>query len=125
MTGITNVFAGSDTTAVSFSSILYYLLTTSQTLKNLRQEMKDHNVRDRRTTFKASQKMPYLQALLREGLRMHSATGLPLWRVVSEGGLKIGDDRLPSGSNLGVDSWVAYYNKSIFGDDTHVFRPER
>ena len=33
--------------------------------------------------------MPYLQACIKEGLRMHPATGLPLARVVPKGGATI------------------------------------
>ncbi|MBE3045160.1 cytochrome P450 [Candidatus Bathyarchaeota archaeon] len=40
-------------------------------------------------TFKDSQGMPYLQAVIKEALRMHPATGLPLERVVPAGGATI------------------------------------
>lgn len=36
-------------------------------------------------TFKQTQDMPYLQAVIKEALRMHSATGLPLEMIVPEG----------------------------------------
>lgn len=80
---------------------------------------------NRRTTFKDSQEMPYLQAVLKEALRLHPATGLPLWRVVPEGGVQIGDHWLPPGSNVGVNTWVAHYDKNVFGEDAATFRPER
>jgi cytochrome P450 len=35
--------------------------------------------------------MPYLQAVMKEALRMHPATGLPLERVVPAGGASICD----------------------------------
>jgi len=69
--------------------------------------------------------MPYLQSVLKEALRMHPATGLPLWRVVPEGGLQLGEHWLPPGTNVGLNSWVAHYDKRVFGEDAHVFRPER
>jgi cytochrome P450 len=125
MMGLSNIIAGSDTTAVSLSSIMYYLLITPHALAKLRQEISEHGLQSKKTTFKDSQDMPYLQAVIKEAWRMHPATGLPLWRVVPEGGVHIADHWLPAGSNVGINSWVAHYNKAVFGDDAHVFRPER
>lgn len=41
--------------------------------------------------------MPYLQACIKEGLRMHPATGLPLARVVPNGGTTICGRYFPEG----------------------------
>lgn len=125
MMGLSNIVAGSDTTAVSLSSILYNLLASPDVLSKLRAEIEEKGLQTRRTTFKDSQEMPYLQAVIKEALRMHPATGLPLWRVVPEGGVHVGDVWLPPGTNVGVNSWVAHYDKSVFGEDAHTFRPER
>jgi len=48
-------------------------------------------------TFSESQAMPYLQACIKEGLRMHPATGLPLARVVPKGGVTIAGQYLGEG----------------------------
>jgi cytochrome P450 len=125
MMGLSNIIAGSDTTAVSLSSVIYYLLTTPKALSKLRTEITELGLAHRRVTFKDSQEMPLLQAVIKEGLRMHPATGLPLWRVVPEGGLSIGEHWFPPGTNLGLNSWVAHYDKSVFGEDAHIFRPDR
>lgn len=97
----TNMVAGSDTTAVSLSAILYYLLKFPESLQRLREEVS--NVRalsgNRKISFQESLEMPYLQAVIKEGLRMHSATGLPLERVVPDGGATICDQYFPAGVN--------------------------
>lgn len=98
---VSNMVAGSDTTAISLSSILYYLLRNPHALKALRDEVDTfYREQDRaagRVTFTESQQMPYLQAVLKEALRMHPATGLPLERVVPEGGATICDRFFPEG----------------------------
>lgn len=47
-------------------------------------------------TFQEAQKLPYLQACIKEGLRMHPATGLPMARVVPEGGATIAGRYFPA-----------------------------
>lgn len=87
-----NMVAGSDTTAISLSAILYHLLTEPRYLQKLRSEISIFRAEGKLSTpptFKETQKMPYLQAVLKEALRVHPATGLPLERVVPEGGVTI------------------------------------
>lgn len=129
MMGLSNIVAGSDTTAVSLSSCLYNLIKYPSTLARLREEIKEHRLRKESSneciTFKESQSMPYLLAVIKEALRLHPATGLPLWRVVPEAGAFIAGHQFPAGSIVGLNSWVAHYNPSVFGPDADVFRPER
>lgn len=40
-------------------------------------------------TFKENQQMPYLQTVIKEALRIHPATGLPIERVAPPGGSTI------------------------------------
>jgi cytochrome P450 len=95
-----NMIAGSDTTAISLSATLYYLLKTPRCLEKLRTEILEFQEQGRLSkspTFKESQDMPYLQAVIKEALRMHPATGLPLERVVPEGGATISGTFFPEG----------------------------
>ena len=122
-----NVIAGSDTTAISLSSILYHLLRVPGTLRKLRDEIDAFSAQGRcskKVTFKESQEMPYFQAVMKEALRMHSATGLPLWREVPPGGADFSGRFFPGGTVVGINTWVAHYNEDIF-PDARAFRPER
>lgn len=129
MMGLSNIIAGSDTTAVSLSSILYNLLKYPDKMRKLRQEIEDYEHQGRcgnpNVSFKESQEMPYLQAVMKEALRIHAATGLPLWRVVPEGGVEICGYFFPEGTTIGINTWCAHYNEDVFGPDAKVFRPER
>jgi len=127
--GLSNIIAGSDTTAVSLSGILYHLITAPRTLTKLRQEIQNRTDEGeceiQRVSFKASQNMPYLQACIKEGLRLHPAVGLPLWRTINEGGVEISGEYLPAGTEVGINAWVSHFNTDIWGADAHEFRPER
>lgn len=48
-------------------------------------------------TFSDTQKMPYLQAVIKEGLRLHPAAGLPLQRVVPKEGVELAGQFFPEG----------------------------
>lgn len=151
LVGLANINAGSDTNATSLSGILYYLLKTPRALAKLREEIEDFTSRGQlsaRPTFKETQRMPYLDAVVKEALRMHPA-GLPLWRVVPKGGVEIAGRFLPSGTNVGINGWVAVsglsqtttrtplarvetnpcisqpFNEDVWGNDAKQFRPER
>lgn len=127
--GLSNIIAGSDTTAVSLSSVLYHLIKTPRAMQKLREEIRSLTEQGQcetdRVSFKDSQEMKYLQACIKEGLRMHAAVGLPLWRVVNEGGAEICGEFLPAGSEVGINGWVAHYNQDVWGPDANEFRPER
>ncbi|ROW06846.1 hypothetical protein VMCG_04219 [Cytospora schulzeri] len=108
--GNSNINAGSDTTATSLSGILYYLLRYPRVLGRLREEIREFSSKGQlsaQPTFKETQQMPYLDAVIKESLRLHSAVGLPLWRTVPEGGTTVSGQYLPQGTNVGVNAWVA------------------
>jgi cytochrome P450 len=95
-----NMVAGSDTTAISLSATLYHLLRNPGCMGRLRREIDDFTAAGNLSkfpTFKESQQMPYLQAVLKEALRIHPATGLPLERVVPDGGVTISGRFFPEG----------------------------
>ncbi|KAJ5177097.1 uncharacterized protein N7482_002974 [Penicillium canariense] len=121
----TNVAAGSDTTAISLSAIMWHLLQNRDSLNKLRAEIDEFAARGNGSlTFKDSQDMPYFQAVMKEALRMHSATGLPMWRVVPAGGAQLGGRFFSEGTVVGANTWVAHYDERVF-PNARAFRPER
>jgi cytochrome P450 len=126
---LSNIIAGSDTTAVSLSSILYHLLKHPKTLQRLRAELQEFEAKGEcgnpKVSFKEAQNMPYLQAVIKEALRVHPATGLPLWRVVPPEGAEICGHHFKGGDIVGANSWVLHYNEEVWGPDVAIFRPER
>lgn len=129
MMGLSNIIAGSDTTSSALSGILWHLTAYPDTLAKLREELDEAISQGKMTKdhifFKDSQNLPYLQACIKEGLRMCAPTGLPLWRVVPKGGAEVMGRFFPEGSEVGINTWVAHYNKEVWGSDALKFRPER
>ncbi|KAK5723190.1 hypothetical protein LTR17_013910 [Elasticomyces elasticus] len=69
--------------------------------------------------------MPYLQAVIKEALRVHPAVGQPLSRLVPPGGAEIAGRYFPADASVGINPWVLHRNCDIFGPDAAAFRPER
>ncbi|EKD16694.1 uncharacterized protein L3040_001435 [Drepanopeziza brunnea f. sp. 'multigermtubi'] len=129
---ISMAFAGSETTAISLSSVFYYLLKNPDCMEKLYAELdgkaregaftdNEHGV----VTWTEAQSLPYLDACIKEAFRMHPAPGLPLERVVPAAGAEIAGHFVKGGTIVGCSAWVIHRNREIFGDDVEVFRPER
>jgi len=128
MGAFTNIVAGADTSWTSLSGILYKLLKNPEVLRKLRQEIEEMSNKGTLSNpgrFREAQQMPYLQAVLKEGQRMFPATGFPLWRVVPEHGVTLSGKFFPPGTIVGINTWVAHRNSTVFGPDPDTFRPER
>ncbi|KAL3452899.1 cytochrome P450 [Aspergillus insuetus] len=125
-----NIFAGSDSTSVSISALLYHTLRTPKVKKKLIDEINEHAAKNNiphGTVFDLGtiNNMPFLQACMYEALRCHPAVGVSLGRVVPPSGLQIGEQFIPGGSGISVNAWVIHQNKDVFGEDAAKFRPER
>ena len=95
-----NMVAGSDTTSISLCAVLYNLYKSPATLAKLRKELREAaqtgSISDP-ITFKEAQSLPYLQAVIKEALRVHPATGFTMPRVVPAGGASIAGRYFPQG----------------------------
>lgn len=123
-----NIFAGSDTTATTLRSVIYNLCKNPKCYATAVEEV---DAMDRRgelsdpITYDQAQKMEYIQACIKEALRIHPVVGQLLERVVPAEGAEISGVFLPGGMVVGMSPWVAARDKSVYGDDCEVFRPER
>ncbi|PLB53995.1 pisatin demethylase [Aspergillus steynii IBT 23096] len=123
-----NIAAGSDTTAISLSSFLDYTLRSPETFRRLRDEV-DAAMAGKAPgepiSYTEAQEMVFMQACIKEALRLHPVTGYPLLRVVPEGGAVLAGQYFPGGTQVGINPWVLHRNEDIFGSDPASFRPER
>jgi cytochrome P450 len=76
-------------------------------------------------TDEEARALPYLQAVIREGLRIFPpGTGLASKLVPPEGDTFNGMF-LPGGTKIGISTWALLRNEEAFGKDSASFRPER
>ena len=129
---VSMTFAGSDTTAISLSAIFYYLLKNQRCYQNLMDEIdtaiSNGTLENRPTgliTWTESQKLPYLDACIKEAFRLHPAAGLPLERIVPPQGAQICGESIPGGTIVGCSAWVIHRRPEVFGNDVDIYRPER
>ncbi|KAJ5355970.1 Cytochrome P450 [Penicillium concentricum] len=124
----TTLLAGADTTAFNLAWTVYYLLKHPATLRRLQEELDNAmlaNTLSYPPTLKDLSKLPYLEAVIKEGLRYALLLQLNMDRVVPKGGMKICGHHIPAGTTVGCHSRVIHLNKDVYGEDAKNFRPER
>ena len=129
---VSMAFAGSETTAISLAAIFYYLLKNRRCYDKLMTELDDAvhsgtiaNRKNGLVSWAESQRLPYLDAVVKETFRLHPAPGLPFERIVPKGGATICGETIPGGTIVGCNAWVIHRRPEIFGDNVEAFVPER
>jgi benzoate 4-monooxygenase len=69
--------------------------------------------------------LKYLDAVINEGLRIHSTSALGLPRVVPSGGMEFEGHVYPEGTVLSVPTYTIHRDVGVWGEDVEDFRPER
>lgn len=141
---IEQVLAGSETTATAIRGILLHVMTNLRVYAKLQREVDEfcattvvvENV-DKEAgiiSFAQARKLPYLQAVIREGLRIFPPLAgffprdVPL--DVPSGGdtVPLGDGRtvfIPGGTCISLVTTALHHSREVYGDDAKSFRPER
>ncbi|KAL4079574.1 cytochrome P450 [Scleroderma citrinum] len=124
---LTQLIAGSDTTSNSSCAISYYIARHPYVQEKLQNELDEvlTSEDDVVATYEQVKRLPYLEAVINEGLRMHSTSAIGLPRVAPEGGLTINGIHFPQGAILSVPTLTIHRDKKVWGDDADEFRPER
>ncbi|KAK4169662.1 Pisatin demethylase [Cladorrhinum sp. PSN259] len=124
---IVNILAGADTTGISLIAIFYYVLASPGAYERLKEEVRALGFdKGDVVPFGKARQLPYLEACVREGMRLNPVVGMNLERVVPQGGLVLPDGSVvPAGTAVGSNAYVVGRNKAAFGEDADEFRPER
>lgn len=107
---------------------LLCLITTPTSYTALQSEV-DEAIKEGRISLPIAEaeakKLPYLQAVIREGLRMYPpVTGLGS-KQVPRGGDYLNGHFVPEGTQVGTNYFGLMHSKELWGTDADVFRPER
>ncbi|OCH91279.1 cytochrome P450 [Obba rivulosa] len=126
---LTQLIAGSDTTSNSSCAITYHLAANPRVQEKLQAELDDALGAgpdgDPAATFEQVKRLPYLEAVISEALRVHSTSGIGLPRIVPPGGLVVAGRFFPEGAVLSVPTYTVHRDADAWGADADVFRPER
>lgn len=114
------MFAGADSTAVKLATILFHLVQRPDVQLRLKKEIQQSPV------GVDPQNLPYLRAVIREGLRLGMANPARLTRIIphDHGGLTASGFYLPPGTIVGAAAYVFHHNPKIF-PMPFKFHPER
>ncbi|KAI9444277.1 cytochrome P450 [Lactarius indigo] len=116
--------AGADTTGVALATITHHVFHNPATFERLRTELRAAwPVLENVPQYEILEKLPYLTAVIKEGLRMFpSATAHP--RVVPPEGAIISGSFIPGGTVVG-QAFVFVHRSSIMYERPEEFLPER
>ncbi|EXL64912.1 hypothetical protein FOPG_18843 [Fusarium oxysporum f. sp. conglutinans race 2 54008] len=122
---LVNLLAGADTTAITIRAFFWYTLHSPSAYSKLEKEIMAAGI-DNVASFSSARALPYLEACVREAMRMHPGVCMLLERYVPESGLKLPDGSfVPPGTAVGTNPYVAGRNKGVYGTDADTYRPER
>lgn len=117
------MFGGaSDTTSNTIEWAMVELLQNPEIMKKSQEELK--SVLGPRTQVEDSDigKLPYLQAFVKETLRLHSVVPLMLYKA--EATVEVQDYTIPKGSDVLVNVWAIHHDAQTW-PEPEKFIPER
>lgn len=91
----------------------------------MRAEINEHRPSQPIITDTEARAMPYLQAVIKEGLRIHPPVVGLMSKEVPSGGDTFKGQYLPGGTKIGYCAWGIFRRTDIWGEDANEFRPER
>lgn len=122
------IVAGSDTSATTIRSVILHLQSNPHAYRKLQAEI-DAGIAAGKISSPIkdleARQLPYLQAVIKEGLRILPPASGPFFKTVPKGGETVNGMFIPEGTQIGSSPFSIHHNKKIYGEDAEVFRPER
>ncbi|KAF3781650.1 Cytochrome P450 82C4 [Nymphaea thermarum] len=117
------VVAGTEATAVTIEWALSLLLNNPHHLKRAQDELDCHVGKERQVDESDFNNLPYLQAIVKESMRLYPTTPLLLPHESMEP-IQLGGFELPVGTTLFVNVWKIHHDPTLW-TDPEEFKPER
>ncbi|KXH40984.1 hypothetical protein CNYM01_05460 [Colletotrichum nymphaeae SA-01] len=121
------VGAGADTTSIGMRTCLFYLATNPEVLAKLREEIDNfYNINNLKTpiSYLETQKLPYLQAVIKEAIRLLPSIVFQLPRHTPPD-FKVRGIKIPVNTTIGISPIAQNRDQEIWGSDANEFRPGR
>ncbi|KAF7197445.1 Cytochrome P450 monooxygenase [Pseudocercospora fuligena] len=123
---VLQILAGSDTTATAVRSVVLHVVSNPHIHQKLVQEIDSHHTEYEGIISDArARKLPYLQACIKEGLRIWPPVSGLTSHEVPAGGDMIDGYFVPAGTRIGWSTHAILHNPTIFSPNADTFRPER
>lgn len=126
---VLQILAGSDSTATTIRMTFLLLLTNPRVYNRLQTEI-DKAIADGDVTFPVIQnaealRLPYLQAVIKEGLRLWQPLNGIATKDSPKEGLTVNGVYIPGNTQVCMSQHSMMRRKDFFGPDPDTFRPER
>ncbi|PKX89872.1 cytochrome P450, partial [Aspergillus novofumigatus IBT 16806] len=120
------VFGGTDTTSTALRNIIFYLLTTPRAYRALQSEIDGAVKPVTRPVIRDAEAkaLPYLQACIKEGLRIFPPSMGLMGKVCPRDDTICGI-RVPANTQVAWSALAIMRNRTIFGNDADVYEPKR
>lgn len=118
------VGAGFDTLGTTLSMCLSFIYATPGCPEKILDELQTLGLANK-STYEQLARLPYLEACIKESMRLKPIIGTSLARSVPKQGFMLNGRILPAGTIVGMNPIVIQQDKSVFGGDAAVFKPER
>lgn len=104
---------------------MYYVLKNPAIHARLVSELHDAKL-THPAPYASLEALPYLQACIQEGTRMHPVVGNILERIVPMSGLELSNGMtLPPGTIVGMNAWIIQRRADVYGARPDEYLPER
>ena len=128
--GITTstIAAGADTTAITLTVFLYFLLKTPHAMQKLQAEFdsaRSNGTLSHPARWSEVKIMPYLDAAIKEAMRLVPLITFPLERKVPAGGVELAGTFFPAGTTVGASQVAIHYSRDVYGGDADSYNPDR